>query len=298
MGKAILGGGLILGGTILIGSLLIKKVKMPAAHSVLEGKVSDLDTGEPIAGASISLNEHKTVSKSDGSYSLTLPFGTYTLTVEVTNYRTHTAAVTLEEQRVYTLDFTLERVGPPVRIPVAIVFPTSPQRITQFYRSWVSTRDVRQHLRIYPCIDEQCTSEELLYVNLLAQVLDAAGVGVPDIPVLVWHSAVPDAEGGSLNLFGTVRTSENPLRLVSDANGFLDIFVGYRLPEDIIRGHCHFWPTGEVVKKTCVWYWVLPFSYMYCDVWKTILQPYSVFAQIEGTTRMGIGLITGNAKST
>ena len=264
---------------------------------ILEGKVTDVDTGDPIAGVSITVDGKETASRSDGSYSIDVALGSYTLTAEKVNFETYIETIDFPEKGSYTKNIPLKRVGAPGAIPVAIRFPESPVYLTQFYRSWVSTRDVRQHLRVYPCIDEACSSEEFGYVNLMGLVVDATGRGVANIPVLVWHSAVPDREGGSLNLFGTVRTASNPLLLYSGSDGSFSIKVGYKLPIEWVRKHCHFVVTGEV-PKPCTWYWCLPFQYIACNAWETLPMPYSVFGQIQGTTIMGVGFITTNSKST
>ncbi|OAT85837.1 carboxypeptidase regulatory-like domain-containing protein [Desulfotomaculum copahuensis] len=63
----------------------------PAATAyTVSGVVTD-NSGNPISGAILAINgENSTTTASDGSYSLSLPDGTYTLTVSAANYQTAT----------------------------------------------------------------------------------------------------------------------------------------------------------------------------------------------------------------
>lgn len=264
--------------------------------SPLQGYLSDVETGEPIVGASVTVDGNKTVSRSDGSYSLNLFPGTYTFTVEKINYQTYVGTVILPEEGI-TKDIPMTRIGEPQKIPVAIIFPEAPLSIIQYYRNWVHSKTIYQHLDVFPCTDEACGVKDFLYVPLMGRVIDATGSGVANIPMLVWHSAVPDREGGSLNLFGSNRTAGNPLRVYSDANGYFTLNVGYRVPMDWVGRHCDFIPAGGH-PAICEWYTLLPFAWIACTSWETLPIAYSVYAKIEGTVIMGVGFIMANAKST
>lgn len=114
--------------------------------------------------------------------------------------------------------------GLPPGIPALMHFENSPVTVVQKYtcRLWQ---------RVIP-------DPGWIYKTLRLKVMDAAGRGVPNVPVLVWTSDVPDAEDGSVNIGGEVHTSGNPVELITDANGLIPVDIGYRLPLDIIMG-CH-----------------------------------------------------------
>lgn len=75
----------------------------------LSGVVTDLDSGEPLVGATISTGSRMAVTNSDGGYTLTLGVGSYDVTASASNYLSQTVtAVDILTDTVTNLNFVLE----------------------------------------------------------------------------------------------------------------------------------------------------------------------------------------------
>ena len=87
--------------------LLIAGV-VSAQSKVITGKVTDQATGLPLSGASIISGKDKggTASKEDGSFSITVPSGTKTLTFSSVSYLSQT--ITLEEKKIINVSLVSE----------------------------------------------------------------------------------------------------------------------------------------------------------------------------------------------
>jgi ABC-type transport system substrate-binding protein len=85
----------------------------PGLVAVLTGKVLDAKTGKPLPGASISLNGYVVSAGPDGTYSITVPVGSYSLRVEYTGYEEFIQSIDLSEARTYTLDVSLSALPLP-----------------------------------------------------------------------------------------------------------------------------------------------------------------------------------------
>jgi len=79
----------------------------PALPATVTGKVTDANTGLPIEGATVSINNYATTTDADGNYTLSVPAGTYTLTCAKTGYETYSETVTLAEGDVKTINIAL-----------------------------------------------------------------------------------------------------------------------------------------------------------------------------------------------
>jgi subtilisin family serine protease len=90
----------------------------------IRGTVTDLNDGEPVAGATVKAMQGSVVvrqatTEADGSYRLQVPLGTYTVEASATNYVTATKAATLDtENETVTRNFEL-------RTPRAEIDPSS-----------------------------------------------------------------------------------------------------------------------------------------------------------------------------
>ena len=62
---------------------------------VLSGEVLDRFTGEPISGAIVNADGYRAYTGADGSFHITIPEGTYTVTVYAPGYDTETTSVTV-----------------------------------------------------------------------------------------------------------------------------------------------------------------------------------------------------------
>ena len=77
-------------------------------NAVLQGKISDKLNKDPLVGANISLGPSGTVADYDGSYRISLPAGTYQLTLSYIGYKPQKQSVTLVAGETRTLDFGME----------------------------------------------------------------------------------------------------------------------------------------------------------------------------------------------
>ncbi len=75
----------------------------------LTGVVTDLDSGSPVAGATISTGSRTAVTNSDGGYTLTLSVGSYDVTASASSYLSQTVtAVAIITDTTTTQNFVLE----------------------------------------------------------------------------------------------------------------------------------------------------------------------------------------------
>jgi len=63
----------------------------------------------PINGATVSADDYSTQTNSQGYYTLILPAGDHTLTASVSGYRSRTHTLTIEQNQVYDVDFSLSK---------------------------------------------------------------------------------------------------------------------------------------------------------------------------------------------
>lgn len=81
-------------------------------QATIQGTVTD-PTGNPIEGAIISINAYSTITETDGSYSLIIPVGVYTLTVTKEGYEIYSEPLDAPAPGTYTVDVTLTPTPPP-----------------------------------------------------------------------------------------------------------------------------------------------------------------------------------------
>mgnify|MGYP001060489029 CR=1 FL=1 len=84
----------------------------PPGPATITGKVMDAKTGTPIAGASVKCDGYSATTGSDGTYSLSVKVGSYTVTVSMTGYETRTASVSATEAKTYTASISLPLTAP------------------------------------------------------------------------------------------------------------------------------------------------------------------------------------------
>lgn len=103
----------VLGMLAWLGLLALPGVARAQATGTVTGKVTDQQTGEPLAGARISLvaNLTATVTRSDGSYRLTLTAGSHEIRVNAIGFTTGRATVAVTAGGGATHDFALERAA-------------------------------------------------------------------------------------------------------------------------------------------------------------------------------------------
>jgi hypothetical protein len=85
-------------------------------HGTVSGTVTDAATGKPVADAEIEVGSQSTTTSSAGTYSITMPVGSYTVTVAEFGYRSQTVTgVQVINGQTTTEDFAL-RTAPTVRV--------------------------------------------------------------------------------------------------------------------------------------------------------------------------------------
>ena len=94
----------------------------PPAKATVEGYVTDADTGEAIAGATVSLDGLTAETDSNGFYRITdVEPGSYTVTASHPDYVSASTEVTLSAGETARVDFELERKLLPGQVVVTIV---------------------------------------------------------------------------------------------------------------------------------------------------------------------------------
>ncbi|MEO3748794.1 S8 family serine peptidase [Plantactinospora sp. B5E13] len=73
----------------------------------VSGRVTDAATGEPLPGVEVTAGDTRTVTGTDGGYTLTLPLGGHTVTATAYGYTSRSVAVTLPERGAATADLAL-----------------------------------------------------------------------------------------------------------------------------------------------------------------------------------------------
>ena len=70
-----------------------------------KGKISDLETGEPVIGALVTVKPLNTGTTTDaeGRYSIVLPSGNYSLQIGFLGYRTASLAISLKKNSNYNV---------------------------------------------------------------------------------------------------------------------------------------------------------------------------------------------------
>ena len=82
------------------------------AQATITGQVVDEETGNPVEGATVEVNGHRAVTGLNGSYTLKVGLGTYTLTVSKEGYETKTETVTVTEAKTYTINVSVSPKAP------------------------------------------------------------------------------------------------------------------------------------------------------------------------------------------
>jgi ABC-type Fe3+ transport system substrate-binding protein len=80
----------------------------------INGTILDENTGTPLNSVTVSINGNTETTNEKGQYSIKLENGTYTVTVEKSEYQSESLEVEAKENETYTLDFALtpEPAGP------------------------------------------------------------------------------------------------------------------------------------------------------------------------------------------
>lgn len=96
-------------------ALKIAPKKTPVQKSapkpgILSGKVVDEENGDPLAGATISINKVSTTSNIDGGFTVSLPKGTYSAAVSSVGYSAkNITGIEIKENELFEMNLTLKR---------------------------------------------------------------------------------------------------------------------------------------------------------------------------------------------
>ncbi|MCP4711501.1 MAG: carboxypeptidase regulatory-like domain-containing protein, partial [Planctomycetes bacterium] len=95
-------------------------------QGTVQGTVTDADTGDPLAGASISVGPYSTETDAAGWYSIVANTGDYTLTCEMTEYLPYVEDISIEEDVTLTIDIGMVHYFAP---PANLTTQVSPQGV-------------------------------------------------------------------------------------------------------------------------------------------------------------------------
>jgi ABC-type Fe3+ transport system substrate-binding protein len=79
----------------------------PTTQVTLSGIITDSESGDPIIGATVSIDGETATTGTDGSYEVTVDKGTYTMTVSYDGYEDETSSVPETDEETVILDLTL-----------------------------------------------------------------------------------------------------------------------------------------------------------------------------------------------
>lgn len=98
----------------VIVSLMVAAFSLNAQTGTVTGRVTDARTARPLSGAQISVAgvSQAAVTRADGSYSLTLTAGVYTLRVTRSGYVAASDTIEVADEKTATQDFALEPFTP------------------------------------------------------------------------------------------------------------------------------------------------------------------------------------------
>jgi len=134
---------------------------------------------------------------------------------------------------------TPPELPPPPAIPAMIIVETAPTSVVQ---DIVWKRTANGH-RYTVCLRASAIwgyrNGQIVYgyraYDAYFRVVDAAGKGVPEVPVLVWSTPTRDDQGGIFYINGRERTSENPLRVITNNEGRIKLWFEYRETEKTLE---------------------------------------------------------------
>ncbi len=92
----------------IVVSVSFCQLGLQAQNALLQGRVTDKESKEPLPGANVSLGLNGTVTDADGLYSIAITPGNYKLNVSFVGYRSVSQQITLSAGETRTLDFALD----------------------------------------------------------------------------------------------------------------------------------------------------------------------------------------------
>ncbi len=96
----------------IIGIYILSMKPAPTEEkSTITGTVTDNQTGNPLSGATVTLNGETVTTGSDGKFSFSVKFGSYSISVSKEGYNTTSQLVEVTEPTIYTLNFALVASG-------------------------------------------------------------------------------------------------------------------------------------------------------------------------------------------
>jgi ABC-type Fe3+ transport system substrate-binding protein len=82
----------------------------PTTQVTISGVVTDSESGDPIVGASVSIDGETATTGTDGSYEVTVDKGTYTMSVSYNGYEDETSSVPETDEETLILDLALNAI--------------------------------------------------------------------------------------------------------------------------------------------------------------------------------------------
>jgi TonB-linked SusC/RagA family outer membrane protein len=113
-----------------------RKAAVPKKQTTLPGtvtgKITDEESGEPVAGATIKIGEYTVLSDNEGLYSVVLPKGSYTAAISVIGYQPReVAGIEAKDEGFATQDITLKKAKGELNEVVVLGFGQTQRKIAQ-----------------------------------------------------------------------------------------------------------------------------------------------------------------------
>jgi len=99
--------------TVISEETITVNLALTPVNGTISGRVTDSSTGDPIAGATITANGISVSTNANGTYSIELPPGTYTVTVSMDGYEdSSNTDITVVSEETTPVDFELTPIQP------------------------------------------------------------------------------------------------------------------------------------------------------------------------------------------
>ena len=198
----------------------------PTPQATIEGVITD-DNGDPVSGATVTLDGETVTTGSDGSYSFTVDVGTYTLTVNKDGYESEASSVSATSEDTYNVDLAIaETVVEPTVVELKIITRHGSDILFKARAAFLETDIAAEY--------EITEREQIKFLNVASSLW---------VDTITRSDDVDIAWGGGPVVFDLVNNADLLAPLTSDeVSAILDI-----LPDEISGAAAKRYKDGEVV---------------------------------------------------